>query len=373
MDFQRLDYPQRFEALCRQILLLKYPRLKTVDGGGGDQGTDSFVGKIKNQSYIFQFKWFPKKLTSNHWTKIQKSLNVSSKKRPKKWILLMSSEFKQSDWKKWEMLEKQYPNITLEVRLNTNIESYVMQYQDRLAAEFPELFPRAVIGESPLIEARKRNYKLLSKEIFQVLMNYQLELPHNYPDDVMKLHYDLSGLKYSAFYEETYQHLNHDLPKSIVKPERLETLVKRYNERLQKFTEHKIPVLLNKTLSIKVPISYNADDVHTRSCIFLPNLLLILKRYWFAQWDFDYRYENNQLCIQEYIIANILSTVKNKLIRGIDGLKKSGIISSQTSILKQRRNELLEKNKALSTYIYKSIITQIQRDQYNTICKFCPK
>jgi hypothetical protein len=152
VDFQRLEYPQRFEALCRQILLLKYPQLKTVDGRGGDQGTDSFVGTIKNQRYIFQFKWFPKNLTSNHWSKIQKSLNVSSKKRPKKWILLLSSEFTQSDWKKWEKLAKQYPNIPLEVWLSTNIESYVLQYHDRLAAEFPELFPRAIIGESPLIK-----------------------------------------------------------------------------------------------------------------------------------------------------------------------------------------------------------------------------
>jgi hypothetical protein len=373
VDFQRLEYPQRFEALCRQILLHKYPQLKTVNGRGGDEGTDSFVGTIKNQSYIFQFKWFPKNLTSNHWTKIQKSLNVSSKKRPKKWILLMSTEFTQSDWKKWEKLEKQYPNITLEVWLSTNIESYVLQSQDRLAPEFPELFPRAVIGKSRLIKTRKRNYELLSKEIFQVLKDYQLESSHNYPDDVMELHYDLSGLKLSAFYEEAYQHLNQDLPKSIVMPERLETLVKRYNQRLQTFTEQKIPILLNKTLSKLVPISYKADDVHTRSCIFLPNLLLFLKRYWFVQWDFYYRYENNQLCIQEYIIANILSTVKNKLIRAIDGLKKSAIISSQTSMLKRRRNELLEKNKVLSTYIYTSIITQIQRDQYNTICKFCPK
>jgi hypothetical protein len=234
----------------------------------------------------------------------------------------MSSEFTQSDWKKWEKLAKQYPNIPLEVWLSTNIESYVMQDHDRLAAEFPELFPRAVVGESPLIKTRKRNYKLLSKEVFQVLKDYQLESPHNYPDDVLKLHYDLSGIKLSAFYEEAYQHLNQDLPKSIVKPERLETLVKRYNERLQKFSEQKIPNLLNKTLSKIVPISYKADDVHTRSCIFLPNILLILKRNWFAQWDFDYSYKNNQLCIHEYIIANILPTVENKVIRAIDRLKK---------------------------------------------------
>ncbi|MGB6591176.1 MAG: hypothetical protein WBE68_06690 [Candidatus Nitrosopolaris sp.] len=42
-------------------------------------------------------------------------------------------------------------------------------------------------------------------------------------------------------YEEAYQHLKEDLPNSIVKAEKLETLVKRYNQSLQKFTEQKIP------------------------------------------------------------------------------------------------------------------------------------
>jgi hypothetical protein len=137
----------------------------------------------------------------------------------------MSSEFVQSDWNKWEELRKQFSNITLEVWLSTNIESYILQYQDRLAPEFPELFPRAVIGESPLIKARKTNYKLLSKKIFQVLKNHQLESLYDYLEDVMKLRYYLSGLKLSPYYEEACQHLNQDLPKSIVKPERLETLV----------------------------------------------------------------------------------------------------------------------------------------------------
>lgn len=206
-----------------------------------------------------------------------------------------------------------------------------------------------------------------------MLKDYQLESLNNYPDDVMKLRYDLSELKLSPYYEEAYQHLNQDLPKSIVKPERLETLVNKYIRSLQKFTEQKIPLLLKKTLSNIEYISYNPDDVNIRSCIFLPNLLLILKRYWFEQWDFDYRYENNQLCSGKYIIANVSSTVKDNLIRAINGFKKNVIISSRTSILKKRRNELIEKNRVLSMCINKSIITQIERGLYNTLCKFCPK
>jgi hypothetical protein len=278
-----------------------------------------------------------------------------------------------NDWKRWEALRKQYPNFKLEVWPTTKIESYILQYQDNLAAEFPELFPRALIGESTLARIRKKNYELLSDNIFQRLRDYQLELQDDYPTYIMKLHYDLSGFKLSPFYEEAYEHLKQDLPKSIVKPEKLEALVARYNQSLQKFTEHKIAILVRNILSNIVPISYRGEDVHKRNCIFLPNILYVLRRYWFAQWDFDYRFENNQLCIEEYIIANITSTLKNRLIKEIDKLKKNTAISSQLSILKRKRKGLIQKNNALSTFINRFIIMQIQREQYNTLCKLCPK
>ena len=84
----------------------------------------------------------------------------------------MSSEFTQSDWKKWEKLQKQCLNIKLEVWLNTNIESYVLQYQDRLAPEFHELFPRAVIGESAAEKEKKNKKKALTNHCIELIKEY---------------------------------------------------------------------------------------------------------------------------------------------------------------------------------------------------------
>jgi hypothetical protein len=63
--FSRLGSAQRFEELCQQILYVLFPTLdkttkkvRTIDGAGGDRGTDSFIGTMDNQDHIFQFKWF---------------------------------------------------------------------------------------------------------------------------------------------------------------------------------------------------------------------------------------------------------------------------------------------------------------------------
>jgi hypothetical protein len=57
----------RFEELCKQLLLIIYPHLKTIDGRGGDRGTDSFLGNIDNQLCVFQFKYFTPKIEGTHW------------------------------------------------------------------------------------------------------------------------------------------------------------------------------------------------------------------------------------------------------------------------------------------------------------------
>jgi hypothetical protein len=113
LDFRSLGSAERFENLCKQILFIIYPnldhsgvRVKTIDGKGGDSGTDSFIGTINDQQIIFQFKWFTESLKSSHWVKIKKSLQQSSTKNPQRWALFLATEFKESDWRKWEELKE---------------------------------------------------------------------------------------------------------------------------------------------------------------------------------------------------------------------------------------------------------------------------
>jgi hypothetical protein len=111
LDFGRLGIPQRFEELCKLIVKYEYPDAVAIDGRGGDEGTDSFIGNIGNQKMIFQFKFFPGKVDSSQRKKIEKSLAESLMKKPSKWILLVPANFTMHDWKWWEALKKKLPTL----------------------------------------------------------------------------------------------------------------------------------------------------------------------------------------------------------------------------------------------------------------------
>lgn len=155
MEFSLLRSAERFENLCKQILFIIYPnldpseeRVKAIDGRGGDSGTDSFIGTINNQLHIFQFKWFTESLKPHHWTKIKNSLKLSSSKNPKKWTLFVATELKESDWKKWEELQNQYPCIRLDIFDKSRLQSIVLANKFTLALEFSELFPTLEAAET---------------------------------------------------------------------------------------------------------------------------------------------------------------------------------------------------------------------------------
>lgn len=142
MDFHRLESPKRFEELCEQLLLLQYPGIiKTVDGRGGDKGTDSFIGTIDNQVSVFQFKFF-QELNPGHWSKISSSLETSYiATHPRNWCLMVSARFTNHDWEKWEQLKRQYHDMKLEVQTASDLEGIILKYQQTLVPAFPELFP----------------------------------------------------------------------------------------------------------------------------------------------------------------------------------------------------------------------------------------
>lgn len=148
MDFRFLTSAERFENLCKQILFIIYPnlRVKTIDGRGGDSGTDSFIGTINDQQIVFQFKWFTESLKSSHWNKIKDSLRQSSTKNPQKWVLFIPTEFKESDWRQWEEQERLYPGIKLELLDKPLLQHLVLANQHMLALEFSEMFPNLEVA-----------------------------------------------------------------------------------------------------------------------------------------------------------------------------------------------------------------------------------
>lgn len=56
-DFNTLD-PDRWENLCFALVHAKNPLVRTVNGHGGDEGIDAYVGSFGEPIEIYQFKFF---------------------------------------------------------------------------------------------------------------------------------------------------------------------------------------------------------------------------------------------------------------------------------------------------------------------------
>lgn len=91
--FRSLDNT-RWEDLCYLLFKNEYVGLHRINGSGGDDGIDAYVGDFANPSIVFQFKFFPSGLGKRQVRQIKRSLETVLEKRPglNKWILASSAD-----------------------------------------------------------------------------------------------------------------------------------------------------------------------------------------------------------------------------------------------------------------------------------------
>ena len=82
-----------FEKLCFHLLKARHPGadIRQVDGAGGDDGADSYLGNLEGGSTVWQCKSFPNGVGRKQREQIRASLNTAINKcAPKRWILCLS-------------------------------------------------------------------------------------------------------------------------------------------------------------------------------------------------------------------------------------------------------------------------------------------
>ena len=150
MNFEILNQ-LKFENFCKLLLTCIFPELQTIEGSGGDSGTDSFFGRINDQNTVFQFKFFTKRMTSSRWKQVRESLETSIQKlNPSKWMLLMPIEFTEGEHKEWEKLRVEFlnKNVTLEFWSIVNITEQAYRHVAVLSSAYPNLFPSSEVIRS---------------------------------------------------------------------------------------------------------------------------------------------------------------------------------------------------------------------------------
>lgn len=129
IDFSTLN-KERFEELCKRILISEYPDVKTIDGSGGDQGVDSFIGKLNGKIKIWQFKYFLRRLNQSRKTQIKLSLKTAKEKHlVKEWILCLPLEFSLSEEKWFQELTKENKDIKISYLNEHHLRNLIQKHK----------------------------------------------------------------------------------------------------------------------------------------------------------------------------------------------------------------------------------------------------
>ncbi len=135
IDFNLLN-KERFEDLCKRILIAENSEIKTIDGSGGDQGVDSFEGIFNGKIKVYQFKFFLKRLNSSRKTQIKKSLKKAKEKHKlKEWILCLPMEFSPAEEKWFQNIKKEHKGINIAC-WNIHRLTYFIQKHKPIRVEF---------------------------------------------------------------------------------------------------------------------------------------------------------------------------------------------------------------------------------------------
>jgi ABC-type uncharacterized transport system substrate-binding protein len=141
IDLRQIRSPYKFQEMCNQIVIAKFPKAKAIEGSGGDEGIDAYMGEFSGEiTTVFQHKYFTRILSSSQKKQIEKSLETVHKKHnPQGWILCIAKDFTPSEQRWFDGLEKKYPNIKMDYWNASKIKSLLLTYPDIREAYFPQI------------------------------------------------------------------------------------------------------------------------------------------------------------------------------------------------------------------------------------------
>ncbi len=115
-EFRSLDYA-RWEELCYLLFKEEYVGLHRVNGSGGDEGIDAYVGNFDSPRIVFQFKFFPSGFGPKQAKQVKGSLETAIERRSglNKWILASSAEPTPAARRALDKLITEHPEVSIEV------------------------------------------------------------------------------------------------------------------------------------------------------------------------------------------------------------------------------------------------------------------
>lgn len=125
-NFNTLD-PDRWENLCFALIHTKNPFVRTVNGHGGDEGIDAYVGSFEAPAVIYQFKFFKGSLGKTQVKQVRDSLDAAlAKRRDFKWILMCSKDPTPEAMRALDALKDEHSDMSIEYHFAAEIAAMLI-------------------------------------------------------------------------------------------------------------------------------------------------------------------------------------------------------------------------------------------------------
>ncbi len=222
-------------------------------------------------------------------------------------------------------------------------------------------------------ENKSSRYTLLNTEVFIPLKKNIIEENTVVYSNLHNFTFDISGVRNTPYFSEGVNHLNQDIsPEFENNFKNLEKEVNDYNDSLEKFERKEIFDLILEHFS-RYGFHVNGDvqipPLNTVSII--PESMALLKRYWCENISFNIMYGNNQLSINNIIIATVSEDNEIEIKKRLDELKDLDEIQQKYKNLKESYSKIKQKGKAISDVIEFNVISMINKGEYATTCDEC--
>ena len=199
IDLKALD-STKFHSLCNAIVKAEYSDATCVEGSGGDEGIDCFLGNNMDAGnlHVFQHKFLTTTLNSSGKGQIKNSLKqvISKHSNVSRWTLIIAKDLTPGEIKWFDQLGMAYPTIKLDLWDNTKLKDLLRQYPIIRYDYFPipEHIDKKITNH--LDDLKEMAVQLLqyvqdgsSNRILSVLNNglYEDIISNHYPDLGIKL------------------------------------------------------------------------------------------------------------------------------------------------------------------------------------------
>lgn len=126
-DFNTLD-PDRWENLCFSLVHARNPLVHTVNGHGGDEGVDAYVGSFESPAVIYQFKYFKNSFGTSQVKQVKGSLDAAlAKRRGFKWVLMCSKDPTPEAMRALDGLRDEHSDMAIEYYFASEIAAMLIE------------------------------------------------------------------------------------------------------------------------------------------------------------------------------------------------------------------------------------------------------